>query len=35
VHATTRASFWVYNTLQDVEKLVMAVRETQGRFAGV
>jgi len=35
VHATTRASFWVYNTLQDVDKLVMAVRETQLRFAGV
>jgi cysteine desulfurase/selenocysteine lyase len=34
VHATTRASFWVYNTLQDVEKLVLAVRETQARFAG-
>lgn len=33
VHATTRASFWVYNTLQDVEKLVLAVRETQERFA--
>jgi cysteine desulfurase/selenocysteine lyase len=35
VHATTRASFWVYNTLQDVDKLVMAVRETQARFAAV
>lgn len=35
VHATTRASFWVYNTLQDVDKLVLAVRETQERFAGV
>lgn len=35
VHATTRASFWVYNTLQDVEKLVAAVKATQGRFAGV
>ena len=35
VHSTTRASFWVYNTLQDVEKLVMAVRETQARFAAV
>lgn len=35
VHATTRASFWVYNTLQDVDKLVLAVRETQERFGGV
>jgi cysteine desulfurase/selenocysteine lyase len=35
VHATTRASFWVYNTLQDVDKLVLAVRETQARFAAV
>jgi cysteine desulfurase / selenocysteine lyase len=35
VHATTRASFWIYNTLLDVEKLVAAVKATQGRFAGV
>lgn len=35
VHATTRASFWVYNTLQDVDKLVLAVRETQARFSAV
>jgi cysteine desulfurase/selenocysteine lyase len=33
VHATTRASFWVYNTLADVEALAVAVRAAQGRFA--
>lgn len=33
VPATTRASFWVYNTLADVEALARAVRQTQERFA--
>lgn len=33
VPATARASFWVYSTLQDVEALVTAVRETRARFA--
>ncbi len=33
--ATTRASFWVYNTLEDVAALTRAVRATQERFAGV
>lgn len=32
VAATTRASFWVYNTLDDVEALVRAVRATRERF---
>lgn len=35
VAATTRASFWVYSTLQDVDALVRGVRATQERFAGV
>ena len=35
VPATTRASFWVYNTLEDVAALVQAVRATQERFAVV
>lgn len=35
VAATTRASFWVYNTLEDVDALVKAVRATRERFAGV
>lgn len=30
--ATTRASFWVYNTLSDVDALVKAVRAAQERF---
>lgn len=34
VPATTRASFWVYNTLQDVDALVRAVKATRERFAG-
>lgn len=34
VAATTRASFWVYNTLEDVDALVKAVRATRERFAG-
>ncbi len=34
VAATTRASFWVYNTLQDVDALARAVKATQERFAG-
>jgi cysteine desulfurase / selenocysteine lyase len=33
VHATVRASFWVYNTLEDVDRLTAAVRATQERFA--
>ena len=33
VPATVRASFWVYNTSEDVARLVRAVRETQARFA--
>ena len=33
VPATVRASFWVYNTSEDVARLVHAVRETQARFA--
>jgi cysteine desulfurase/selenocysteine lyase len=33
VPATTRASFWVYNSLQDVEALLRAVREARARFA--
>jgi cysteine desulfurase/selenocysteine lyase len=35
VPATTRASFWVYSTLEDVAALTRAVRTTQERFAGV
>ncbi|MBX3174002.1 MAG: SufS family cysteine desulfurase [Gemmatimonadaceae bacterium] len=35
VPATTRASFWIYNTLADVDALARAVRATQERFAGV
>ncbi len=35
VAATTRASFWVYSTLEDVAKLAQAVRATQQRFSGV
>jgi cysteine desulfurase/selenocysteine lyase len=34
VPATTRASFWVYNTLEDVEALALAVRQARERFAG-
>jgi cysteine desulfurase/selenocysteine lyase len=33
VPSTVRASFWVYNTAQDVERLVAAVRAAQERFA--
>lgn len=33
VAATTRASFWVYSTLEDVARLAAAVRATQQRFA--
>lgn len=33
VHSTVRASFWVYNTAADVERLVAAVRAAQARFA--
>lgn len=33
VHSTARASFWVYNTADDVTRLVSAVREAQRRFA--
>lgn len=32
VPATTRASFWVYNTLGDVDALVRAVRSARERF---
>ena len=32
--ATTRASFWVYNTLEDVDALVRAVRAARTRFGG-
>jgi cysteine desulfurase/selenocysteine lyase len=32
--ATTRASFWVYNTLEDVEKLAAAVKGARERFGG-
>lgn len=35
VAATTRASFWVYSTLEDVSKLANAVQAAQQRFAGV
>lgn len=34
-HATVRASFWVYNSERDVERLVAAVRNARERFAGV
>ena len=34
VPATTRASFYVYNDLDDVEALASAVRATQTLFAG-
>lgn len=33
VHSTVRASFWVYNTADDVARLVTAVRTAQERFA--
>jgi len=33
VPSTVRASFWVYNTLADVERLAAAVRAAQARFA--
>jgi cysteine desulfurase / selenocysteine lyase len=33
VHSTVRASFWVYNTADDVARLAAAVRTAQGRFA--
>jgi len=33
VHSTVRASFWVYNTADDVTRLVAAVRAAQERFA--
>ena len=33
VPATVRASVWVYNTSEDVARLVRAVQETQARFA--
>lgn len=32
VPATTRASFWVYNTLEDVQALAQAVRNARERF---
>ncbi len=35
VQSTVRASFWVYNTRADVERLVAAVRAAQERFAAV
>lgn len=35
VPATTRASFWVYNTLEDVAALASALRAARERFAGV
>jgi cysteine desulfurase/selenocysteine lyase len=35
VQSTVRASFWVYNTLHDVERLAAAVRAAQERFAAV
>lgn len=34
VPATTRASFWVYSTLEDVAALASAVRAARERFAG-
>jgi cysteine desulfurase / selenocysteine lyase len=33
VHSTVRASFWVYSTEADVDRLVAAVRAAQSRFA--
>ncbi len=33
VHSTVRASFWIYSTEADVERLVAAVRAAQSRFA--
>ncbi len=33
VQSTVRASFWVYSTAQDVERLATAVRTAQERFA--
>jgi len=30
-----RASFWVYNTSEDVTRLVSAVKQTQERFGAV
>ncbi|MDQ8175495.1 MAG: aminotransferase class V-fold PLP-dependent enzyme, partial [Gemmatimonadota bacterium] len=35
VPATVRASFWVYNTSEDVTRLVSAVTQTQERFGAV
>ena len=35
VPATVRASFWVYNTSDDVTRLVSAVQQTQERFGAV
>jgi cysteine desulfurase/selenocysteine lyase len=35
VQSTVRASFWVYSTLEDVTRLVEAVRAAQERFAAV
>jgi len=35
VPATVRASFWVYNTSEDVTRLVSAVKQTQERFGAV
>ena len=35
VQSTVRASFWVYNTLEDVERLASAIRAAQDRFAAV
>ena len=32
-HSTVRASFWVYNTADDITRLVAAVRAAQVRFA--
>jgi cysteine desulfurase/selenocysteine lyase len=33
VQSTVRASFWVYSTVEDVERLATAVRAAQERFA--
>jgi cysteine desulfurase/selenocysteine lyase len=35
VQSTVRASFWVYNTAEDVTRLAAAVRAAQERFAAV
>jgi cysteine desulfurase / selenocysteine lyase len=35
VQSTVRASFWVYNTEQDVARLASAIRAAQDRFAAV